>query len=85
MASKYKVGNRIVLNDGRSARIVGTDPINGVYQLMTADNKMIRVKGSDIEKLEKPKDTDYQLSGVSQSDDKKIAIQDTPFDLDQDK
>lgn len=85
MASKYKVGNRIVLNDGRSARIVGTDPINGVYQLMTADNKMLRVKGSDIEKLEKPKDTDYQLSGVSQSDDKKLAIQDTPFDLDQDK
>jgi hypothetical protein len=85
MASKYKVGNRIVLNDGRSARIVGTDPINGVYQLMTADNKMLRVKGSDIEKLEKPKDTDYQPSGVSQSDDKKLAIQDTPFDLDQDK
>jgi len=85
MASKYKVGNRIVLNDGRSGRIVGTDPINGVYQIMTADNKMLRVKGADIEKLEKPKDTDYQLSGVSQSDDKKLSIQDTPFDLDQDK
>jgi hypothetical protein len=52
---------------------------------MTADNKMLRVKGSDIEKLEKPKDTDYQPSGVSQSDNKKLAIQDTPFDLDQDK
>lgn len=52
---------------------------------MTVDNKILRVKGNDIEKLEKPKDSDYQISGVNQDDEKKLSIQDTPFDLDQDK
>ena len=52
---------------------------------MTSDNKTIRVKATDIEKLEKSKDSDYQISGVDSENDTKLSIKDTPFDLDQDK
>lgn len=52
---------------------------------MTSDNRMLRVKAADIEKLEKPKDSDYQISGVNKDDQSKLSIKDTPFNLDQDK
>jgi hypothetical protein len=84
-SSKYSAGQMIVLADGRSGRIVGVDPITQSYQVMTSDHKSIRVKGSDISRIEKKKDTDYQESGVSKDNDKELAIKETPFDLDQEK
>lgn len=84
-SSRYTAGQRVSLKDGRSGRVIGIDPINGEYQIMTTDNRAIKVKSSDIEKLEKPKDSEYQESGVSNDDSKKLAIKDTPFNLDQDK
>lgn len=55
------------------------------YQIMTIDNKSILVKGTDISKLEKPKDHKYQESGVNPEIPSEINIKGTPFDLDQDK
>jgi len=52
---------------------------------MTVDNRSIPVKGKDIEKLEKPKDSMYQDSGVNPENQSEINIKDTPFDLNQDK
>jgi len=52
---------------------------------MTSDNRSIRVKTSDIESLEKPKDNDYQISGINPDKTDQLSIKDTPFDLNQDK
>ena len=83
--SKYVAGQKIVLKNGQSATILGVDPINNLYQLMTLDNKSISVKGTEIKKLEKPKHKDYQPSGVDPEDQTQLNIKDTPFDLDQEK
>ena len=55
------------------------------YLIMTDDNRSVTVKASEIEKLEKPKDAGYQIAGVNPKDQSKVNIQDTPFDLNQEK
>ena len=52
---------------------------------MTSDNRSIKVNGSDIERVEKGKDTEYQLSGPTGNKGDSLSIKDTPFNLDQDK
>lgn len=84
-SSRYTVGQRVSLKDGRSGKVIGIDPVSGIYQVMTLDNRFAKVKAADIEKLEQPKDSNYQESGVSQEDNSKLSIKDTPFDVDQDK
>jgi hypothetical protein len=74
-----------VLNDNTSGTIIGIDAVSGTYLLMTSDNRSIRVKTSDIESLEKPKDNDYQISGINPDKTDELSIKDTPFDLNQDK
>ena len=83
--SKYSVGKRVVLNDNTSGTIIGIDAVSGTYLLMTSDNRSVRVKTSDIESLEKPKDNDYQISGINPDKTDELSIKDTPFDLNQDK
>lgn len=84
-SSKYSVGQKVLLNDGRSAKIVGVNPIDGTYQVMTADNRAIRLKSSDIDKQVSVKGSNYQKSGVDSQDPTSLAIKDTPFDLNSDK
>ena len=52
---------------------------------MTTDNRSVRVKAADIEKLDKLKDAEYQASGVNPDNQRELSIKDTPFNLDQDK
>jgi len=52
---------------------------------MTNDNKQISVKSHEIEKVIKPKYQNYQESGVDPENDAKLAIQGTPFDMDDEK
>lgn len=52
---------------------------------MTLDNKSISVRGTEIKKLEKPKNQDYQPSGIDPEDQTQLNIKDTPFDLDPEK
>ena len=52
---------------------------------MTTDNKQIKVKSHNIEKVVKPKYQGYQESGVDLENDSRLAIQGTPFELDGDK
>jgi hypothetical protein len=84
-SSKYSAGQRVILNDGRAGKIVGVNPIDGSYQVMTADNKNLRLKADDIEKISPNKDSKYQMSGPDQENPSDLSIKDTPFDLDQDK
>jgi hypothetical protein len=84
-SSKYSVGQRVLLNDGRTGKIVGVNPIDGTYQVMTADNRSIRLKSKDIDKLSSTKGSGYQESGVDKEDPNVLAIKDTPFDLKNDK
>jgi hypothetical protein len=65
--------------------VIGVDPINGTYQVMTADNRSVKVKATDIDKLEKPKDNAYQESGPNRENQSELSIKDTPFGLNQDK
>jgi hypothetical protein len=74
-----------MLKDGRSGRVIGVNPITGSYQIMTSDSRSIQVKADDIEKTEKPKDADYQVSGPKSDAQLELSIKDTPFNLDQDK
>lgn len=74
-----------MLQDGRSGRVIGVDPINGTYQVITADNRSVKVKAADIDKLEKPKDDQYQTSGPKSDNETELTIKDTPFNVDQDK
>ena len=83
--AKYGVGKRVVLNDNTSGTIIGIDGVSGTYLLITSDNRSIRVKTSDIESLEKPKDNEYQISGINPDKTDELSIKDTPFDLNQDK
>jgi hypothetical protein len=84
-SSRYSAGQRVTLQDGKSGRVIGVDPINGTYQVMTADNRSVRVKATDIDKLEKPNDVAYQKSGPNRENEAELSIKDTPFDLNQDK
>lgn len=84
-SSKYSAGENVVLKNGTAGKILGIDPVNNEYQIMTIDNKNIKVNGTDIEKLEKPKDRDYQEAGVDPEDHTKLNIKNTPFDLENDK
>ena len=84
-SSRYSAGQRVTLQDGRSGRVIGVDPINGTYQVMTADNRSVKVKATDIDKLEKPKDNAYQESGPNRENQSELSIKDTPFGLNQDK
>lgn len=74
-----------MLKNGKSGTVIGVDPIRGSYQVMTSDNRSVRVKADDIEKTEKPKDYSYQESGVNKDTQSELMIKDTPFDVDQDK
>lgn len=74
-----------MLKNGKSGRIIGVDPIRGSYQVMTSNNRSVRVKADEIESLEKPKDSKYQQSGINKDAQTELMIKDTPFDLDQDK
>jgi hypothetical protein len=74
-----------MLKNGKSGRIIGVDPIRGSYQVMTSNNRSVRVKADEIESLEKPKDSKYQQSGINKYAQTELMIKDTPFDLDQDK
>lgn len=74
-----------MLKNGKSSTVIGVDPILGSYQVMTSDNRSVRVKADDIDKLEKPKDHKYQESGVNKDTQSELMIKDTPFDVDQDK
>ena len=71
-----------MLNNGRIGKVIGVNPIDGSYQIMTADNKSLRVKAGDIEKAASQKDSKYQESGVDSDNSSMLAIKDTPFDLD---
>ena len=52
---------------------------------MTTDNKQINVKSHEIEKVVKPKYQEYPESGVDPENDAQLAIQGTPFDMENDK
>ncbi len=80
--SKYSAGQRVVLKDGRSARVVGVDPVSGTYQIITADNRSLRVDTGEIEKAEIGKDSKYQESGPDKMSPRNLTIKDTPFDID---
>lgn len=80
--SKYRAGQAVILKDGRSGKITSLDPISNRVQVITIDNKPITIKITDIEKLEKPKENLYQISGVNPEIPSEINIKDTPFDLD---
>jgi hypothetical protein len=82
--SKYSAGQRVILKNGKSGMIIGVDPMNNEFQIMLTDNKSTKVKGTEIEKLEKPKDSEYQESGVNPELQSEINIKNTPFDLDSD-
>ena len=71
-----------MLNDGRSGKIVGVNPITGSYQVMTSDNRSLNLKADDIEKIAPNKDFKYQFSGVDPEDSTSLAIKGTPFDTD---
>jgi len=74
-----------MLKNGKSGRVIGVDPIRGSYQVMTSDNKSVRVKADEIEKTDKPKDSKYQKSGINKDVQTELMIKDTPFNVDQDK
>jgi hypothetical protein len=84
-SSKYSAGQKVMLADGRSAKVVGVNPIDGSYQVITADNKSLRLKADDIDRIASNKDSKYQESGVDREDSNKLSIKDTPFDIEQDK
>ena len=52
---------------------------------MTSDHKSLRIKSSDIHGMQKAKDANYQTSGIASDDVNKLSIEDTPFNLDQEK
>jgi hypothetical protein len=81
-SSKYSVGQRVLLNSGRLGKVVGVNPIDGTYQIMTSDNKSLRVKSGDIEKIAAQKSANYQESGVDLENSSELSIKDTPFDID---
>ena len=74
-----------MLKNGKSGTVIGVDPIRGSYQVMTSDNRSVRVNSDEIEKIEKPRDHNYQESGVNKDAQSELMIKDTPFNLDQDK
>lgn len=84
-SSKYEVGKDVVLKNGSSGKIIGSDPVNRTFLIMTASNHTINVKGTEIDKAEKPKDHAYQVSGVNPEIKSEVNIKDTPFDLNLDK
>ena len=84
-SSKYSAGQRVMLVDGRSAKVVGVNPIDGSYQVITADNKNLRLKSDDIDKIASNKDSKYQQAGIDLDDSTSLSIKDTPFDIEGDK
>ncbi len=80
-STKYTIGQRVILNDGRAGKVVGVNPIDGTYQIITADNRSLRVKAKDIEKIISAKDSKYQESGIDSQDPSLLSIKDTPFDI----
>ena len=84
-SSKYSAGQQVILADGRAGKVIVVNPIDGSYQVITADNKSLKVKSTDIDKIAAKKDSNYQTAGVDRDNQSNLAIKDTPFDIEKDK
>jgi hypothetical protein len=52
---------------------------------MTTDHQTVKAKIDDIEGLDQAKEEKYEVSGIDPHNSKKLAIKETPFNLDQEK
>ena len=73
--ARYDVGQSVLLKNGETAKIIGTDPTAKKYNVITDKNQTKQIKPEEIDQLAPDKFQDYQTSGMDKEDEKFLAIQ----------